>query len=113
MPENFERLTAWLRKKGVKANKPLHALRKEFGSQICAVHGIHAAATLCGTATSGRLRSFTPIPETGSPAVLATLSGPNEKVVDMPAGTRPKRQVPTDQSIPLAPKAVHSAQELP
>jgi hypothetical protein len=37
-------LTAWLRKKGIKANKHLHTPRKEFGSQICAVHGIHAAS---------------------------------------------------------------------
>jgi integrase len=27
-----------------KGNKPLHTLRKEFGSEICAVHGIHAAS---------------------------------------------------------------------
>jgi hypothetical protein len=28
----------------VKGSKPLHTLRKEFGSEICAVHGIHAAS---------------------------------------------------------------------
>ena len=42
--QHFARLTAWLRKKGVKENKPIHVLRKEFGSQINAVHGIHAAS---------------------------------------------------------------------
>src|SRR6516165_9955739 len=42
--EVFDRLIAWLRKKGVKGNKPLHTLRKEFGSQVCAVHGVHAAS---------------------------------------------------------------------
>ncbi len=42
--EHFEKLAGWLRKKGVKANKPLHTLRKEYGSQINAVHGIHAAS---------------------------------------------------------------------
>jgi len=40
----FVRMTKWLRQHGVKGNKPLHTLRKEFGSQICAVHGIHAAS---------------------------------------------------------------------
>jgi integrase len=42
--ELFESLTKWLRKNGVKGNKPLHILRKEYGSQICAIHGIHAAS---------------------------------------------------------------------
>ena len=40
----FDRLIGWLRQNGVKANKPLHTLRKEFGSQVCAVHGVHAAS---------------------------------------------------------------------
>ncbi len=40
----FDRLTTWLRKNGVKTNKPLHTLRKEFGSQVCALHGVHAAS---------------------------------------------------------------------
>lgn len=42
----FDALVAWLRAKGVKATKPLHELRKECGSQICAKHGIHAASRL-------------------------------------------------------------------
>jgi integrase len=40
----FKHLTAWLRSKGVKANKPLHELRKEFGSQVNQRHGIYAAS---------------------------------------------------------------------
>jgi integrase len=40
----FARLIAWLRAHGVDALKPLHALRKEFGSVICASYGIHAAS---------------------------------------------------------------------
>jgi integrase len=40
----FEKLTAWLRKQGVKAAHPLHEMRKEFGSLINARHGIHAAS---------------------------------------------------------------------
>src|SRR5258707_548066 len=42
--EDFEKLAKWLRKKGVKVSKPLHTLRKEYGSQINAIHGIHAAS---------------------------------------------------------------------
>jgi integrase len=42
--EHFEKLAKWLRKKGVKVSKPLHTLRKEYGSQINAIHGIHAAS---------------------------------------------------------------------
>ena len=41
---HFEDLSAWLRKNGVTGNMPLHTLRKEFGSQICAKHGIYAAS---------------------------------------------------------------------
>src|SRR5260370_9200423 len=42
--QNFEKLTGWLREQGVNADKPLHALRKEFGSGINATFGIHAAS---------------------------------------------------------------------
>jgi integrase len=40
----FEKLSAWLRGKGITGNMPLHTLRKEFGSQICAKYGIYAAS---------------------------------------------------------------------
>lgn len=40
----FRPLMAWLRSKGIKANKPLHELRKEFGSQVNLRHGIYAAS---------------------------------------------------------------------
>jgi Phage integrase family len=40
----FGRMTDWLRSKGVPGNRPLHALRKEFGSQICEQFGIYAAS---------------------------------------------------------------------
>ena len=41
---HFKILTDWLRTKGVKANKPLHELRKELGALIASKHGIFAAA---------------------------------------------------------------------
>lgn len=41
--ETFTRLIAWLKSRGVRS---LHTLRKEFGSMICAEHGIHAASRM-------------------------------------------------------------------
>lgn len=41
----FERLTTWLRGKGITANKPLHELRKEIGALIASEVGIYAAAS--------------------------------------------------------------------
>jgi integrase len=40
----FERLTRWLRAKGVPGRSLVHVLRKEFASQICKNHGIYAAS---------------------------------------------------------------------
>jgi integrase len=40
----FERLTSWLREHGVKSDKPIHELRKAFGSLICQKAGIHQAS---------------------------------------------------------------------
>ena len=80
----FERLTAWLRKKGVKGNKPLHVLRKEFGSQICAVHGIHAASLALRHADIGITAQFyADARKRATSGFGQLLSGPNEKVIDM------------------------------
>jgi integrase len=43
---HFDLLTTWLRAKGVTAIKPLHELRKEFGSQLCAKAGIYVASRM-------------------------------------------------------------------
>ena len=42
--ETFRRLIAWLRKKGIDGQKPLHTLRKEIGAQIASTAGIYAAS---------------------------------------------------------------------
>lgn len=42
----FGRLSVWLRKHGVTARKPIHELRKEFGSMVNRVHGLVAARDL-------------------------------------------------------------------
>ena len=41
--EPFAVLVAWLRKQGVTSHKPIHALRKEFGSIVTASSDIHVA----------------------------------------------------------------------
>lgn len=43
---HFDALITWLRSKGVAAIKPLHELRKEFGSQLCAKYGIYTASRM-------------------------------------------------------------------
>lgn len=40
----FDRLTSWLRAKGVSTNKPLHEMRKEIGAMIATNQGIFAAS---------------------------------------------------------------------
>jgi integrase len=40
----FERLIEWLRRQGIKSAKPIHELRKAFGSAICDRAGIHQAS---------------------------------------------------------------------
>ena len=40
----FDRLNVWLRGKGIRANKPLHELRKEVGAVIATEQGIYAAS---------------------------------------------------------------------
>jgi integrase len=41
--DTFRRVTTWLRGKGVMGSKPLHTLRKEFGSVVAATGDIHQA----------------------------------------------------------------------
>jgi integrase len=40
----FDRVVSWLRKQGVSGDKPLHSLRKEFGSLVCAASDIFVAS---------------------------------------------------------------------
>ena len=43
--ETFKALLAWLRGKGVQGNKPIHSLRKLYGSALSDMHGLHAASS--------------------------------------------------------------------
>ena len=49
----FKRLAAWLRKHGVTARKPIHELRKEFGSMVNRRYGLTAAKDLLRHADIG------------------------------------------------------------
>jgi len=40
----FKRLSRWLRLHGVRTLRPIHVLRKEYGSRVCELHGIYAAS---------------------------------------------------------------------
>jgi integrase len=46
----FKKLIGWLRSKEVNGNKPVHILRKEFGSLIAQKFGIFAAKEMLGHA---------------------------------------------------------------
>jgi len=68
--ETFEHTTKWLRDHGVKTDKPLHTLRKEFGSIICESADIHTAsrqlrhsdlATTAAFYTDHRRRATVPV----------------------------------------------------
>ena len=54
----FDRLTKWLRTQGILAHKPLHTLRKEFGSIVCATADIHTASRQLRHANIGTTASF-------------------------------------------------------
>jgi integrase len=42
----FEKLIVWLKAHGVQGTKPLHELRKEFGSLVADAHGIYVASRM-------------------------------------------------------------------
>jgi integrase len=42
--ETFQALLGWIRGKGVQEHKPLHTLRKLYGSALADLHGLHAAS---------------------------------------------------------------------
>jgi integrase len=49
----FDRLSSWLKQHGVTARKPVHELRKEFGSMVNRLHGLSAARDLLGHSDVG------------------------------------------------------------
>src|SRR5262249_20683149 len=43
--ETFQALLGWLRARGVQGHKPLHTMRKLYGSALADLHGLHAASS--------------------------------------------------------------------
>jgi integrase len=56
--KTFERVTRWLRQNGVLSDKPLHALRKEFGSIIAGKADIHTASRQLRHANIGTTAAY-------------------------------------------------------
>jgi integrase len=56
----FEKLIAWLRVHGGRGQRPLHTLRKEFGSLIAQSYGIRAAKEMLGHADISATAAQTP-----------------------------------------------------
>jgi integrase len=75
---HFERLTAWLRLQGVTEQKPLHTLRKEFGTLVNLAHGIHAASKALGHADITLTNNFYTDSRIRVTPGLGQLSGRNQ-----------------------------------
>ena len=95
----FDRVTAWLRKHGVTAKKPLHELRKELGALITAEHGIYAAsrvlrhADLSTTAahyTDLKTRPTIPVGEWLMPENVVPMKRTHERKGNRLARARPR-----------------------
>jgi integrase len=56
--ETFDSLLAWLRAKGVQGQKPIHNLRKLYGSEMANLHGIHVASSSLRHADIGTTAAF-------------------------------------------------------
>lgn len=54
----FQQAVKWLRARGISSTHPLHTLRKEFGSQVAAKHGIAAAAKTLGHADNSNVTAL-------------------------------------------------------
>jgi len=89
--EDFDALTAWLRAKGVTAPKPLHELRKEFGSQVCAKYGIYAASRMLRHADIRVTAEHYLDTKKRTPIGLGNLLAMPKNVTPMLADSGPKR----------------------
>jgi hypothetical protein len=55
---HFNDLVEWLRSKGVKGQKPIHTLRKEFGSMVNQKFGIYGASAALRHSSISLTREF-------------------------------------------------------
>jgi integrase len=81
--EVFDQLISWLRQNGVNGSKPLHTLRKEFGSQVCAAHGVHAASRQLRHADIAITNMFYTDARKRALTGLGHLLKPDDKVVSL------------------------------
>lgn len=86
----FVRLNTWLRSHGVDVQRPLHALRKEFGSQINERHGIYAASQALRHADIAITAAHYLNNKTRATVGLGKLLQPNESVVPFKRDNAPQ-----------------------
>jgi integrase len=90
--EVFDSLLRWLRSKGVQGNKPLHALRKLYGSALADLHGLHAASSGLRHADIRTTSAFYADRRVRvTPGFGQVLSG--AEVLEVPPQAAPRRQV--------------------
>jgi len=89
---DFEALTKWLREHEVTGNRPLHTLRKEFGSQLCAKHGIYAASHALRHADIGITSQHYLDSRKRATVGFGDLLQPAGNVVDFPAFDKEKEK---------------------
>jgi integrase len=81
----FRDLAHWLRAHGVKSIRPLHALRKEFGSLINQTHGIHAASRALRHSSIGITAEIYVDSRVRTTSGLGYLLGDQSNVLPLPA----------------------------
>jgi len=93
----FERLAAWLRKNGVGARKPIHELRKEFGSMVNRKHGQSTAKDLLRHADIAITASHyidSPRKATSGLGALFTRKREAKKIIDFTAAEKVPTRTP-------------------
>ena len=80
-------LITWLRSHGVKSRNALHALRKEFGSQICAQAGIFAASSALRHSSINLTREYYIDKKQTSVFAVSKLLNPADSKLQTTSGT--------------------------
>jgi integrase len=91
----FERLAIWLRKHGVTARKPIHELRKEFGSMVNRVHELVAARDLlrhCDIHTTATYYIDSPRKATSGLGALLTTKRKGKKIIEFGKTAEPVKR---------------------
>jgi len=94
--ETFQRATAWLRAHGVEDDKPLHVLRKEFGSMICASADIHTASRQLRHANLATTAAFYTDHRRRATVPIADILKPPEPQKPHRKGKSKQKKIPSD-----------------